>query len=271
MNTTGAKRLAPGTDAAPDPIIRRKLSHEVFDRLVQTIQSGELAPDDQLPSERELMLRYGVGRPAIREAMQSLQRMGLIRIAHGERARVMLPTADAIVDQVSGAMVQLLSRVPGGLEELKDARLLFEAGLVQVATRRATPATLAQLRAVLDACKQASGDQVRFVAADMAFHRQIAAMSGNMLIRALSQGMLEWLTSFRSDLVTARGAERLTLEEHERIADAIAAGDAQAAAAAMTDHLSRANQLYSVLMAAPAEPKRKPRPGRSTPRRKLVD
>lgn len=251
VNPPHPKPAAPTAEAAPDPIVRRKLSHEVFDRLVQTIQSGELAPDDQLPSERELMLRYGVGRPAIREAMQSLQRMGLIRIAHGERARVMLPTADTIVDQVSGAMVQLLSRVPGGLDELKDARLLFEVGLAQVAARRVTPASAVDLHAALAACRQARGDAVRFVAADMAFHRQIAAMSGNMLIRALSQGMLDWMQKFRRDLVTARGAEQLTLEEHERIAIAIAAGDASAAAMAMTDHLTRANQLYSVLMATP--------------------
>ena len=238
----------PSADAAQDPILRRKLSHEVFDRLVQTIQSGELAPDDQLPSERELMTRYGVGRPAIREAMHALQQMGLIRIAHGERARVMLPTADAIVDQVSGAMVQLLSRHPGGLDELKDARLLFETGLAQVAARRATAETVAALRVAQDACREARGDQPRFVAADMAFHRQIAAMSGNTLIRALSHGMLDWMTRFRSDLVAARGAEQLTLDEHGRIADAIAAGDPAAAAAAMTDHLTRASRLYAVLM-----------------------
>ena len=256
MSPPSAKRDA---EAAADPVVRRKLSHEVFDRLVRTIQSGELAPDDQLPSERELMQRYGVGRPAIREAMQSLQQMGLIRIAHGERARVTLPTADAIVDQVSGAMVQLLTRVPGGLDELKDARLLFEVGLAQLAARRVTPEAAAQLRTALEACRQARGDQTRFVAADMAFHRQIAAMSGNMLIRALSQGMLDWLTKFRSDLVTARGAEQLTLEEHERIAEAITASNPTAAAGAMTDHLSRANQLYSVLMAVPGKPRRKPR------------
>jgi DNA-binding FadR family transcriptional regulator len=257
VNPPPPTAIAPAADSATDPIVRRKLSHEVFDRLVQTIQSGELAPDDQLPSERELMTRYGVGRPAIREAMQSLQRMGLIRIAHGERARVMLPTADTIVDQVSGAMIQLLGRVPGGLDELKDARLLFEVGLAQIAARRVSPGSAADLRAALLACQQARGDQARFVAADMAFHRQIAAMSGNMLIRALSQGMLDWLTKFRRDLVTARGAEQLTLEEHERIATAITAADPVAAAAAMTDHLTRANQLYSVLMAAPGVPKRK--------------
>lgn len=245
--------------------MRRKLSHEVLDRLTHLIQLGELAPDDYLPSERDLMQRYGVGRPAIREAMQALQRMGLIRITHGERARVTLPTADAIVDQVSGAMVQMLGRRPGGLDELKDARLLFEVGLAQVAARRGTPATVAELRAALAACRQASGDHARFVAADMAFHRQIAAMSGNTLIAALSQGMLDWMTRFRRDLVTARGAERLTLEEHARIADAIAAGDPAAAGAAMSDHLTRANQLYSVLMAKPSAPASRPRRRKTSP------
>jgi GntR family transcriptional regulator, sialic acid-inducible nan operon repressor len=244
------------TIAAAAPIVRRKLSHEVVDRLVRSIQSGEFAPNDQLPSERELMLRYGVGRPAIREAMQAIQQMGLIRIAHGERARVTQPTAAAIIDQVSGAMIQLLTQVPGGLDELKDARLLLEVGLAQVAERRATPASVAQLQAALRECRDASGDQQRFVAADMAFHRRIAAMCGNRLIEALSHGMLAWLAQFKRELVSAHGAERLTLDEHASIAGAIAAGDPAAAAAAMTEHLSRANALYSSLMTQPTPPRR---------------
>jgi DNA-binding FadR family transcriptional regulator len=255
--TDPAKTALP--EGAEDPVVRRKLSHEIFDRLVRSIQSGELAPNDRLPSERELMLRYGVGRPAIREAMQSLQQMGLIRIAHGERARVTMPTADAIIDQVSGAMVQLLGRVPGGLDELKDARLLFEVGLVQVAARRVTPESARLLNDAAETCHRAAGDHPRFLAADMAFHRQIATMSGNTLIRALSAGMLDWLIKFRTDLVSARGAEQLTLQEHARIAAAITAGDPAEAAAAMTDHLTRANRLYGVLMQAPAKPQRSPR------------
>ena len=54
------------------PIQRRKISHEVMDRLLQRIRNGEWGPGDQLPSERELMETYGVGRPAIREAQQDL-------------------------------------------------------------------------------------------------------------------------------------------------------------------------------------------------------
>ncbi len=57
---------------ASEPIPRRKLSDEVFDRLKRMIMSGEARPGQTLPSERELMDRFGVGRPAIREAMQAL-------------------------------------------------------------------------------------------------------------------------------------------------------------------------------------------------------
>ncbi len=59
-----------GTTSIP----RRKLYHEVVDRLMQRIQSGEIRPGDQLPPERELMDYYGVGRPAVREALQALER-----------------------------------------------------------------------------------------------------------------------------------------------------------------------------------------------------
>ena len=61
-----------------EPIQRRKIYQEVADRLLHRIESGELGPGDQLPSERDLMDTYGVGRPAVREALQQLARSGII-------------------------------------------------------------------------------------------------------------------------------------------------------------------------------------------------
>jgi GntR family transcriptional regulator, sialic acid-inducible nan operon repressor len=70
------------------PVQRRKLFQEVLDRLLERIRAGEFAPGDQLPSERDLMQSYAVGRPAVREALQALERDGIVSISHGERARV---------------------------------------------------------------------------------------------------------------------------------------------------------------------------------------
>ena len=67
-----------GNRQNPDRIIRRKLSDQVLDRLRDMILSGEVKPGDPLPSERSLMERFGVGRPAVREALQALHQNGLI-------------------------------------------------------------------------------------------------------------------------------------------------------------------------------------------------
>ncbi len=77
-----------GLGAGDDKIVRRKLSDQVFDRLREMIVRGELGPGDPMPSERELMQRFGVGRPAVREAMQTMHTQGLISISQGERSRV---------------------------------------------------------------------------------------------------------------------------------------------------------------------------------------
>ena len=65
-----------------EPIIRRKLSHEIVDRLLNMFHRGELKEGDKMPSEHELMERYGVGRPAVREALLTLENIGLISIQH---------------------------------------------------------------------------------------------------------------------------------------------------------------------------------------------
>lgn len=230
-----------------EPVQKKKLYVEVLDRIMSAISTSEFPPGSQLPSEKELMGMIGVGRPAIREAMQALQQMGLIRISHGERARVINPTPDVIIAQISAAMIMMLSTNPRGLEELKEIRLLLESGLVRIATRRATSRDLDRLSDALRELKEARGDNLRFVAADMSFHVIIAEMSGNSMIAAVSKGMLDWLSRFKRELVSVKGAERLTIEEHERIYKAILGGDPDAAAKAMEDHIGRASDLYTKL------------------------
>jgi DNA-binding FadR family transcriptional regulator len=230
---------------ASEPILRRKLSDEVFDRLVRVIESGELPPDAQLPSERELMARYGVGRPAVREALQALEQMGLIAISHGERAKVTRPTAQNMMSRIEHSARHLLSTSPQSLGHLKEAREFFEVGMAAQAALSATPEDIEELAvAIATQEAQVGRDPAAFVQADMAFHARLAAASRNPIFEAVSRAMLQWLSRYHVGLLRWQGHEDITLREHREVLARIVAGDAEGAAEAMRAHLRRSSGTY---------------------------
>ncbi|GJH29399.1 transcriptional regulator NanR [Caballeronia novacaledonica] len=231
-----------------ETIQRRKLYQEVQDRLMERIQSGEVAPGEQLPSERELMGTYGVGRPAIREALQTLERAGIVEIAHGERARVVVPTAQSLIAQIAIGTMHLLRTQPDMLEHLKSARLFLESGTARMAAERASDDDVERLRAKVRDQRAALADRDEFLERDMAFHREIAQITGNPIYPSIVESIFRWASEYYRPMVRAPGAEQLTLAEHERIVEALARRDGEGAAQAMHAHLSRANALYGKLI-----------------------
>lgn len=130
-------KSSQGADPS-EPINRQKLSDQVFERLWSMIVSGELAPGDPFPSERSLMDRFSVGRPAVREAMQALSNKGIITISQGERSRLNELDAGIAVGQVDEIAKLLLSTEPTNLAHLKQVRKILETGTVALAAERCT-------------------------------------------------------------------------------------------------------------------------------------
>lgn len=227
-----------------EPIVRRKLSDEVFDRLETMITSGELLPGDEMPSERVLMERFGVGRPAIREAMQSLAKMGLVSISHGERAKVLKLTARSIFQQVDPTAKIMLAQSMETLEHLKSARIFFERGVAREAAQKVTARDISELRDIIERQRQSLGDANAFIAADMEFHIRIAKILDNPIFVAVSEAMLAWLNEYHTHMLIWTGKEKYTLAEHTEILDRLAENDAEGAEAAMLAHLKRSRDLY---------------------------
>lgn len=230
--------------ATPEPIQRRRLHEILAERLLASIRAGNPPAGAALPSEQDLMARFGVGRPTVREALLRLEAMGVISISHGERARVLEPSAARIIGQLNESIVHLLGTDAASLEHLKDARLAVEEALVRRATERATPESLAALSISLDRQAAAVAPGEGFFAADMEFHVAIAEGAGNPLFAIFLRAMLDWLGAFHASVVRIGGFEPVALTEHRAILDRMAARDAEGAVAAMRAHLRRSSSLY---------------------------
>lgn len=233
-------------EAGSEIIRRRRLSDEVQSRLETMIHDGRFPPGEQLPSERELMVMFGVGRPAVREALFSLQKMGLVAIQAGDRARVTRPTPEAVVESLSGAARHLLA-APGGIENLQDARLFFEVGLARHAAQHRTTADLQSLAEALAANKAAMGDLELFEKTDVAFHFMLAVIAKNPIFTALHAAIVEWLVEQRHTTLSwpgRKGTFKKAYEAHKAIYEAIARRNPDAAETAMRAHLAHVARVY---------------------------
>lgn len=223
-------------------IKRRKLYEQIAELIQEEIAHGLLKVGEQLPSERDIMAKYGVGRAAVREALFALAKMGLIAISSGERARVIEPSPAVVVRELSGA-ARLFLNTETGIRQFQEARLVFETALARRAAEIATAEDLATIRAALDA-NLAAHELKRFAETDVAFHGAIAKVGGNPIFPAISDAVTEWLYAQRHGTARVPRAAQLAREWHEKIYQAIAAHDVAAADAAMRGHIEQVNGFY---------------------------
>jgi len=225
------------------PIKRRKISEDVADRIEQLIRDDGLQIGDALPSEREIMAAFGVGRSAVREAFFALTKRGLVEVRNGEKAKVASPDLGVVINEMSGAARRMLAQ-PDGIKNFQDARRLFETGVAARAAERATDADIESLAECLEANRRSIDSPDRFQQTDFAFHRQIAAVAHNPLFLAVTEALVTWLLDQRNRTIQGPHHTTTAYEAHRVIFEAIRDHHPEAAAAAMDGHLRVVEKLY---------------------------
>lgn len=218
-------------------INKQKLFEQVAAHLEQEILAGTLKPGERLPPERDLQLRFGVGRPAIREALITLQRSGIIEIGNGAPARVVRPTIAGVVESLRPAVQQILSGEEGQ-RNLQGVRLFAEIGLVRNAAENASEEELAELAQALTVNQASIGDMEDFMRTDIAFHYVIAKVMHNPAFLALHDTMSVWLSQQRHFALMEADEDRRSYAAHVNIYQAVKSRDPDAAEAAMRAHLN---------------------------------
>ncbi len=225
------------------PIVRRKRAHDVADELGKLIDSGEFRIGDRLPTEKDLMLRFGVGRPAVREALFFLEQQGMVEIINGARARVTPPSPGHLIKQFT-QLSKRLSAGPEGQQRGEQARLVLEAGLAWLAATVADEDDIKRLKEALDANVAAVGDRVEFIRTDVAFHYEIAVITRNPIFTMIHEAVVDWLVDQRTTTYHMPDADALSVRDHTAIYEAIAARDPARAFHEMASHIQLIGQLY---------------------------
>jgi DNA-binding FadR family transcriptional regulator len=236
------------------PITRKKLSDEVRSRIEAMIRSEQYPVGSLLPSERDLMAMFDVGRPSVREALFSLETMGLVRIVSGERPRVTRPTPRGMLEQLSGT-ARLLMEEPDGVEHFEQLRLFLEMSIARHAAEHAGDDQCAALRRALDDNERMIPKANGFAHTDVAFHRVLMGIPGNPIFVAVHEALVDWLISQRIHVANTEVENMRSFDGHRRIVEAIERHDPEAAGTAMREHLLNARRKHEPpqTMSTPAE------------------
>lgn len=211
--------------------LQPSLVEQVCARIASEIRDESGGTNGWLPPERDLALKLGVSRPVVREATKRLELQGLLEVKHGVGTKVV----DKLHKPLNGSLELLIPDDKERLRQLVQVRFMLEPENARLAAENATTEQIAGLRAALMHLEKAKAFEAA-VEADMRFHREVAAASGNQIATLLLHSLSEQI---QSSLI--RGYSRTSTEnavrQHASVLNAIEKRDAAAAAQAMREHL----------------------------------
>ena len=214
-----------------EAIPRSKVYREVARQLERHIRE-ELTPGDLLPPERELARMIGVSRGSVRDAIRSLELMGLLEPRQGIGTVICnLPTAS------SNPLADALREKRKTVADLIDVRKMIEPPLARRAASRISSGEIANIEDILLRQEKKVRAGERGIEEDSQFHYAIAMASCNAAILKVVDVLMDLLRETRERSLQAEGRQEKSLAGHHRILSALKRGDAPAAEAAMRRHL----------------------------------
>ncbi|MFS0774983.1 FadR/GntR family transcriptional regulator [Neobacillus sp. 3P2-tot-E-2] len=202
-------------DETPKKIIvgsvnRTTLSKQVVESIIQLLISGQMKPGDKLPTEMELMEILNVSRPVLREALSSLESLGVINRKTRE--------GTFFNNKISSHPFSImLSLAHDNLQALVEARMALELGLITIAAEKISDEDLKRLKQTIEIIEN-NKDQ-NYGEADIEFHRIIALSANNQIVEGMVDSLIVTLVKIDSE-IKVREPER-TIEHHMAIYKAL--------------------------------------------------
>ncbi|QBD84604.1 FadR family transcriptional regulator [Clostridium tetani] len=223
------------------PVKNKKIYEEVIEQIKDMIYKGILKKGDKLPSERDMVEKLQVSRTSVREALRSLEIVGLIESRQGEGNFIKEDFEDGLIEPLSVMFMLQDSKS----EEILELRKIIEVGTIKLAAERITESELGKLNELKEKLRTPNKEE-NLAEIDREFHYKIAAASKNFLLlgvlNAISALMESYIKDARKSILEEEGNRQELITQHENIFEALNNNSEDEAVEAMTKHLDFANK-----------------------------
>jgi GntR family transcriptional repressor for pyruvate dehydrogenase complex len=220
-------------------VIRRNKVYEEVAKQIERLILQKLQPGDKLPSERELAEMLQVSRSSIRDAIRSLELMGLVEPRQGAGTIVRELSAESLANPFANA----LKRRQELVSELLDFRKMLEPPLAARAATHVSPDEISEMEEILQRQEGTLSHGEAAIAEDAEFHYSIALASGNSIVLKVLDILMDLLRDTRERSLQLKGRPERSLAGHRRILAAIKRHDAEAAKNAMRRHIEDIEEI----------------------------
>jgi GntR family transcriptional repressor for pyruvate dehydrogenase complex len=215
------------------PLNKTRLYEDIIKRIMDSIKRGDLKPGDKLPTERELVQQLNVSRTAIREALRSLEILGVVYSKVGSGTYIKEMSLDVLMDSFAG----ILKKNERMIMELIEVRMLLEVEIAKLAAQRITEEKAQSLEKAVKLMEKEIKEGGLGIKGDNAFHNELAIAADNLAMTSILNLCGELLDTTRIAALKALGDPRIGLEHHSMILDAVKKKNSEEAGRLMKEHL----------------------------------
>ena len=216
---------------------RDKISLHIIRQIRESILSRKLLPGDRLPSEKDLLVEFGVSKQTIREALRALEVLGFLEIRKGANGgAVVVEVSD---ETARDSIVNYLHFKDVTVKSLSETRRLFEPFLARMAAERMTAEDIEELEEIWQAHRDAldQGEIIYGGENEVGFHTRIAEASGNPVLVMIMDFVHSMFREIKTELQPGSGFSWMISAAHGRILDAIKNRDADRAESEKIRHI----------------------------------
>lgn len=214
------------------------LPQSVAREIQAMIQSGQLKAGEKIPSQREFSQKFGISRASLREALLTLETLGLLKTEAGRGTFV--ATIDGTAGQ-TGNMAPWRYSESYSVFDVFQTRILLEGEIARLSAGRLSQAQLDKMEEATKTMEDcwANQDLLANVDADLEFHGIIVSACSNTMLKALYQTVRDQVTETQRQPIPITDPERMrqSIAEHRRIIAALKANDADGACSEMEAHI----------------------------------